>query len=134
MKAPHVGPDTAVLSSCAGGLRADEGVWGRPPELREQEPQQPRWKTAASTPRERTRDRLGEKKDSREIRSKDFLSSALGFTWQVRRFNLAGCLLDWSKEKKKRRYQQHLSPEASGSWDGEGGGQVDSGNNLKSLI
>lgn len=38
--------------------------------------------------------RPGEKEDSRDIRSNDFLSSALGFTWQVRRFNLAGCLLD----------------------------------------
>lgn len=44
----------------------------------------------------------GSKKDSREIRSKDFLSSALGFTWQVRRFNLAGCLLDWNKEKMEK--------------------------------
>jgi len=43
-------------------------------------------------------DRLALKQDSRDIRSKDFLSSAFGFTWQVRRFNLAGCLLDCKRE------------------------------------
>ena len=41
-----------------------------------------------------------EKKDSHDIRSKDFLSSAFGFTWQVKRSSLAGCLLDWTWQNR----------------------------------
>jgi len=35
--------------------------------------------------------------NSREMRSKHFLSSRLGLTWQVRRFSLAGDLLGWNE-------------------------------------
>lgn len=36
---------------------------------------------------------------SREIRSKHFLSSLLGLTWQVSKLSLTGCRLDWNGEK-----------------------------------
>lgn len=34
-------------------------------------------------------------KNLREMRSKHFLSSGLGLTWQVSRLSLTGCRLDW---------------------------------------
>lgn len=40
---------------------------------------------------------------SREMRSKHFLSSKLGLTWQVRRFNLAGGLLGCNEETGKHK-------------------------------
>ena len=68
-------------------------------------------------------DRLAGKKHSREIRSKDFLSSAFGFTWQVSRFSFAGCLLDWNREHGEVTCSTFPSPAGSVPRGGVGGGR-----------
>lgn len=106
------------LSLWAAGLRANWETWGMFLELRAallgKAAAVPReWKCAAARIPSHW---LRQKKDSREIRSKDFLSLAFGFTWQVRRFSLAGCLLGWNREKAKLSVAHPLTCRLSALW------------------